>query len=678
MRPHSPAERTSTKTKSGPRSPAQIVDRLWPAAALRSVYGAPDSGRVILALTVLRRLDCLLAPTKQRVLAARSRWSGRLSEKALETRLNDAAGLSFHNRSPLDFVALRREPAETGAQLRRYLSGFSENIRAIIGAFELELEFSEMEERGVLHEVVSRFATLDLHRQRVPEKTMIAVFDELRRRLEDDARTFGRDRDPSTPPDLSRLMVSLLFSNDDGRLRAPGPAPTLLDPACGSGGLLTAAQAFVRERGDGARLRTFGQEISPYSWAIAASRLLLGEEAGVGSDPCGRVRLGDSLTEDRFAGKSFDYLLTNPPLGGNWRHGRDLLVRERDEQGWAGRFGAGLPRTSELLFVQHAVDKFGPDESTAARRGSRLGILLTGSSLTSGRAGSPESDLRRWLIEKDWLEAVVALPEGVLYDTGIGPFLWIVTNRKERRRAGRIQLIDARDFGTEDNSTDRPRARGRRRRHCSEAEIRDLHRFHQRFEETEERSKIVPNEALGHLRVVVERPLRLTYRMTGERKFRFLNACPELVDDLQALDRVLGRERQRDWNDVRRRIEEVLAARDTKWTKPQRQIFRRTFTETDPAAAPVRDDAEDAGYEPDPKLRSYEEAPLAERVETWFDRCVRPHAPDAWMTRSRQAVGYRIRFEDFFGGRTPAHGSSRRAAVPLETRRKTAMREATG
>lgn len=666
MRLHSPTERSSRKTKPASPSPAEIVDRIWQGAAPRSVQGASDTGRVTLALTVLRRLDCLLEPTRPTVLAALSRWGDRLSEDELEARLNDAAGLPFHNRSPLDFVALRREPAATAAQLRRYLSGFSKNIRAILGAFELEPAISEMEERGVLHEVVSRFAALDLHRQRVPEQTMLAAFDELRRRLEDDARTFGRDS--STPPDLARLMVGLLFSNDDRRLRAPGPAPTLLDPACGSGGLLMEAQAFVRERGDGARLRTYGQEISPHAWAVAACRLLLGEEAGVGSDAFGRVRLGDSLTEDRFVGKSFDYLLTNPPLGGNRRYGRDLIVRERDEPGWAGRFGAGLPRTGELLFVRHAVGKFGSEESATARRGSRLGILLTGSSLTSGRAGSPESDLRRRLIENDWLEAVIALPERVLYDTGIGPFLWIVTNRKDRRREGRIQLIDARDRGTEDGRADRPRARGRRRRHCSEAEIRDLLRLHERFEETEARSRIVPNEALGYLRVVVERPLRLTYRMTGERKFRFLNACPELVDDLQALDRALGRERQRDWNDVRRRIEEVLAARDTKWTKPQRRIFRRTFTETDPAAVPVRDDAEDAGYEPDPKLRSYEEAPLAERVETWFDRCVRPHAPDAWMTRSRQAVGYRIRFEDFFGGRTPAHGSSRRAQRRHPTR----------
>ena len=663
------------KTKSASPSPTEIVDRIWPGAAPRSVYGASDTGRVTLALTVLRRLDCLLEPTKPKVLAALARSGDGSSEDELEARLNAAAGLPFHNRSPLDFVALRREPAGTAAQLRRYLSGFSRNIRAILGAFELESEFSELEERGVLHEVVSRFATLDLHRQRVPEKTMLAVFDELRRRLEGEARTFGRD--PSTPPDLARLMVGLLLSNDDRRLRAPGPAPTLLDPACGSGGLLTAAQAFVRECGDGARLRTFGQEISAHSWAIAASRLLLGEEAVAGSDPCGRVRLGDSLTEDRFAGRSFDYLLTNPPLGGNWPHGRDLIVRERDERGWAGRFGAGLPRTSELLFVQHAVDKFWSDESTAARRGSRLGILLTGSSLTRGRAGSPESDLRRRLIEKDWLEAVIALPERVLHHTGIGPFLWIVTNRKDRRREGRIQLIDARDCGTEDGCADRPRVRGRRRRHCSEAEIRDIVRLHERFEETEARSRIVSNEVLGYVRVVVERPLRLTYRMTGERKFRFLNACPELVDDLQALDRTLGRERQRDWNDVRRRIEEVLDARATKWTKPQRRIFRRTFTETDPAAAPVRADAEDAGYEPDPKLRSYEEAPLAESVDTWFDRCVRPQAPEAWVTRSRQTVGYRIRFEDFFGDRTPARGSSRRAAVLRDARREAAMHEAT-
>ena len=671
-------ERTSPRTKSTVPSPAEIVGRIRQGAALlQGVGGLADRGRVTLALTVLRRLDCLLGPTRSRVVAALSRWGDRSPDEELELRLNEAAGLPFHNRSPLDFVALRREPAETEARLRRYLSGFSANIRALVGAFELEPAISTMEERGVLHEVVSRYATLDLSRQRVPEQTIVSVFDELRHELHDEARTF--DRDFSTPPDIARLMVSLLFANDDRRLRASGPVPTLLDPACGSGGLLAEAQTFVRERGDSARLRTYGQEVHSRAWALAASRILLGADAGADSDVSGQIRLGDSLTEDRFSGRSFDYLVTHPPFRGNWRYGRDLIVRERDELGWNGRFGAGLPRSTggELLFVQHSVDKFVSKGSPGTERGSRLAILLTGHSLESGRAGSGESDIRRWLIENDWLEAVIALPAGVLPDTGIGTFLWIVTNRKERGRAGRVQLIDARGCGTESDGAHRLRGRGRRRRYCTEAQVREILRLHRGFEETEERLKIVPNEALGYRHVLVQRPLRLAYRMTGERKFRFLNACPELVEDLQVIDRALGRERRRDWNDVRRQFEEVLSTRATKWTKPQREIFRRTFTETDPAAAPVRSDGEDAGYEPDPKLRAYEEAPLAEPVDAWFDRFVRPETPDAWMARSRSVVGYRIRFEDFFGERTSVDGSSRRGVVLGEAWRDTAMREAT-
>ena len=636
-----------------------------------------DRGPVTLAMTVLRRLDCLLQPTKERVLEVASRWGGRLPDEELEVQLNEAAGLPFHNRSPLDFVALRQEPAETAARLRKYLSGFSENIRAIIRAFELDRAIPEMEESGVLHEVVSHYAAIALDPQHVSDGEMVAVFDGLYRRLDDEARTL--DRDFSTPPDIARMMVGLLFTDDDRRLSESGPAPTLLDPACGSGGLLSEAQTFVKERGDGARLQTYGQEINTPLWAVAASRVLLDQNAEVGPEPSDRVRLGDSIMEDLFAGMSFDYLLTHPPFGLNWRYGRDLIVREREESGWNGRFGAGLPRTSngELLFVQHAIDKFVSNDPTEGRRGSRFAILLTRSSLASSGAGG-ESDIRRWLIENDWLEAVIALPAGVLHETGIGTFLWIVTNRKERRRAGRVQLIDARDCWTASDDADRPRGRARRHRYCSEEQVAEIIRLHHCFEEVEARTRVVPNEAFGHVRVVVERPLRLTYRMTGDRKFRFLNACPELLDDLQALDEALGRERRPDWNEVRRQIEAMLVARDTRWTKLQREIFRRTFTETDPAAAPVQVDGGDSGYEPDPKLRSYEEAPLSEPVAAWFEKRVRSRDPAAWRVRSKDTIHYRVRFEDFFNERTSPRGlTGRRAADPGGRRRDAALREAT-
>ena len=628
-------------------------------------------------MTVLRRLDCLLQPTKGKVLAALSRWDGRLPDEELEVRLNETAGLPFHNRSSLDFVALRQEPAETAARLRAYLSGFSENVRAIISAFELDRAISALKESGVLHEVVSHYATIDLRLRRVSEREMVVVFDDLRRRLDDEVQTL--DREFSTPPDIARLMVSLLFPEDDRRLSESGPALTLLDPACGSGGLLSEAQTFAKERGNGVRLQTYGQEINARLWAVAASRVLLGQNAEGGPAPSDRVRLGHSITEDRFAGMSFDYLMTHPPFRLNWRYGRDLIVREWAESGWNGRFGAGLPRTSngELLFVQHAIDKFVSNDPTEGRRGSRFAILLTRSSLWSSGPGG-DSDIRRWLIENDWLEAVIALPSGVLHETGIGTFLCIVTNRKESRRAGRVQLIDARDCWTESDAADRPRGRARRHRYCSEEQVAEIVRLHHRFEEEAARTRIVPNDAFGQVRVVVERPLRLTYGMTGDRKFRFLNACPELLDDLQALDEALGRERRPDWNEVRRRIDTVLTDRGVRWTKLQREIFRRTFTETDPAAAPVRADGADSGYEPDPKLRSYEEAPLSEPVATWFEKRVRPRDPAAWRVRSKDTIHYRVRFEDFFDERTSPRGlTGRRAADPGERRRGTALREVT-
>ena len=305
-----------------------------------------------------------------------------------------------------------------------------------------------------------------------------------------------------------------------------------------------------------------------------------------------------------------------------------------------------------LLFLQQMWAKREEVRPEERKHGSRLAIVLSGSPLFAGGAGSGESEIRRWLIEKDWLEAIVALPEQMFYNTGIGTYVWIVTNRKERRRRGKVQLVDARETWTPGGSPESKRSLGDKRRHLSDEQIDGIVRLYGRFEDGE-RSKIFDNEDFGYTRVTVERPLRLRYRMTVDDKARFLDACPELLDDLQAIDKALGREPMGDWNDVWNDVEDILRGNDSRWKAPQKKLFRDVFTVKDPEAAPVLDDGRADAYEPDPALRDFENVPLKQDIEDYFEREVRPHVPDAWMDRDKDRIGYEISFNRHFYTYTP-------------------------
>ena len=297
------------------------------------------------------------------------------------------------------------------------------------------------------------------------------------------------------------------------------------------------------------------------------------------------VRYGDSFTEDEFAGETFDYFLTNPPFGVDWKKQQKKIKQEHDKRGFDGRFGAGLPRVNDgsLLFLQHMVDKFEPVRPAEHKHGSRLAIVFSGSPLFTGGAGSGESNIRKWIIENDWLEAIIALPEQMFYNTGIGTYVWIVTNRKEKRRKGKIQLLDARDVWTTGGGEDNKRSLGDKRRHITGSQIAEIVRVYGRFRNGE-RSKRFKNSDFGYTRVTVERPLRLRYQMTLEDKARFLDACPHLLDDMQAIDMALGREPQRDWNAVWRRIQDMLHSRNSRWRAAEQKLFRSVFTQKDAEA----------------------------------------------------------------------------------------------
>ena len=629
-----------------------FANLIWQIAdLLRGPYRPPQYERVMLPMTVLRRFDCVLASTKAKVLAEHARRKGgKVEGTALDLRLNRAAGQRFHNRSPLDFQKLKGDPDNIERHLVSYVNGFSGNVRDIFEFFEFENEIERMREANILYLVVSKFSDVDLHPESVPNEQMGLIFENLIRRFNELANETAGDH--FTPREVIRLMVSILFVEDDKLLATPGTVRKLLDPACGTGGMLAEAQNYLREHHGAARLYVYGQDYNRRAFATAASDMLMKQvDHNGGGD---NVRFGDSLTEDAFAGETFDYFLTNPPFGVDWKRQQKELRQEHDKRGFDGRFGAGLPRVNDgsLLFLQHMWDKREPVKPAEHKHGSRLAIVFSGSPLFTGGAGSGESNIRKWIIEHDWLEAIIALPEQMFYNTGIGTYIWIVTNRKEKRRKGKIQLLDARSVWTAGGSEDNKRSLGDKRRHLTGSQIDAIVKLYGQRKEGDA-SKIFDNEDFGYTRVTVERPLRLRYQMTLEDKARFLDACPHLLDDVQAIDRGLGRKPKRDWNAVWSRIQDMLHARKSRWRAPEQKLFRIVFTQKDSEAEPVASGGHDGGYEPDADLRDFENVPLTDDIDAYFDREVRPHVPDAWMDRSKDRVGYEINFNRHFYKYTP-------------------------
>ncbi|MBI1293046.1 N-6 DNA methylase [bacterium] len=662
----------------------QLANFIWQIAdLLRGPYRPPQYERVMLPMTVLRRFDCVLAPTKAKVIAEYDRRRGKLDGEALDRVLDKAAGNDrFHNHSPLDFEKLKGDPDNIEKHLVSYIKGFSSNVRRIFEYFEFENEIEKMREANILYLVVSKFCDVDLHPKKVPNEQMGLIFENLIRKFNELANETAGDH--FTPREVIELMVNILFMRDDDLLATPGTVRKLLDPACGTGGMLAHAQKYMRSHHAEAKLYAYGQEYNKRSFATAASDMLIKEVDHNGSGE--NIRYGDSFTEDRFHGETFDYFLANPPFGVDWKKQQKEVEREHDKLGWAGRFGAGLPRVNDgaLLFLQHMISKFEDVDLKAQKHGSRLAIVFSGSPLFTGGAGSGESNIRKWIIENDWLEAVIALPEQMFYNAGIGTYLWIVTNRKEKARKGKIQLFDARQI-----YVPLRRSLGDKRREIGNGEdgkpnqIDEIVRAYGSREEwrlveytdaNEKRtdlrilpprgpvpptppgqrvnvttiSRIFDNADFGYTRVTVERPLRLRYQMTLDDKARFLDAAPHLLDEVQAIDKELGREPLLDWNSVERRIEAILKKSGARWKKPEWKLFRDVFTTTDPKAHPVLKDGRKGVFEPDSKLRDFENVSLKEDVDEYFRREVLPHVPDAWMEREKDKVGYEINFNRHF------------------------------
>jgi Type I restriction-modification system methyltransferase subunit len=536
---------------------SQLANFIWAICnLLRGPYKRNEYRKVILPLTVLRRFECLLTPTRQAALDEFQSLKTK-PERVQQARLQQITGHRFYNLSRMQLTlpgekihSLLDDPNNLAPNLNSYINGFSANVRAIMEKFKFSEQIAHMAEKNILFEVIKAFAGIDLSPQRVDQMQMGYVFEELIRIGAEQSNEEAGEH--FTPREVIKLMVNLLLAPEQD-LAKSHVVKTIYDPACGTGGMLSVAEEYIRHLNSEAKPKVFGQDWNDEAWAVCKSDMLIkGEDAN-------NIILGDRFTRDGFDRDAdgnkwtFDYMLANPPFGVEWKQQQKTIQQEADTLGYAGRFGAGTPRINDgaLLFLQHMIAKMRPVD----KYGSRIAIVFNGSPLFTGDAGSGESEIRRWIIEHDWLEAIVALPEQLFYNTGIATYIWVITNRKAKARKGKVQLIDARNFWVQ-----MEKSLGNKRRRIGDPNdpnhprdpdyIADITRVYENFTDGESRwvvfdkdskvlgvngleptvddsngqkkkylvvSKLFDNEDFGYHKITVERPLRLNFQATTER-----------------------------------------------------------------------------------------------------------------------------------------------------------------
>ena len=683
----------------------QLAGFIWSICnLLRGPYKRNEYRKVILPLTVLRRFDCLLAPTKAKALATFNEFKGK-PESIIRKVMADATGYSFYNLSKLELRpsadkvnSVLDDPSHLAPNLNSYINGFSPNVRAIMERFAFDQQLAKMADKNLLFKVVQAFTTLDLSPARIDDMQMGYVFEELIRIGAEQANEEAGEH--FTPREVIKLMVNLLLSPEQD-LRRSHVVKTIYDPACGTGGMLSVAEKYIRDLNTQANPLLYGQDWNDEAWAVCRSDMLIkGEDAD-------NIALGDTFTKDAHARdeqgqkRCFDYMLANPPFGVEWKQQQRYIDHERDTLGYNGRFGAGTPRINDgaLLFLQHMIDKM----RAAPEGGSRIGIVFNGSPLFTGDAGGGESEIRRWIIENDWLEAVVALPEQLFYNTGISTYLWVLTNRKQAHRKGKVQLVDARNHWVP-----MEKSLGNKRRRIGDPSddkpkdpdhLGDVTGLHGQFIDGSTRwvlfdrdgkvlsvnvvapaeaapagqtwkqlvvSKVFDNEDFGYHKITVERPLRLNFHATPERIARledetaFKNLASSTKKDERArqIDIAAGEKRQQQIRELLATFAErqpgvfmdrkvflqalkpVDRELDARLTAPELKAVLNALGERDEASEICVDRNSDA--EPDVELRDTENVPLKESVQAYFEREVLPHVPDAWIDHSKTKVGYEI------------------------------------
>ncbi|ALZ22623.1 MULTISPECIES: type I restriction-modification system subunit M [Pseudomonas] len=620
---------------------SQTAAFLWSIAdLLRGDFKQSQYGRIILPFTLLRRMECVLEPTKEAVIRESYAQEGR-PDLVRERLLLRAAGQQFFNASKLTLGTL--SDTQTASDLMSYVQSFSKDAREIFEHFHFEDFVQQLAAANLLYQVVQRFAATDLSPERISNFGMGIIFEELIRKFAESSNETAGEH--FTPRDIVHLTTSLVITGQDDKLK-PNSIVTIYDPTAGTGGFLSEGDEYIQSISQQVTVSLHGQELNPESYAICKADMLI-----KGQDVTS-IKLGNTLSDDQLADSRFDFMLSNPPFGVEWKKVQKQITDEHSEKGFNGRFGPGLPRVSDgsLLFLLHLVSKMrDPREG-----GSRIGIILNGSPLFTGGAGSGESEIRRYLLQNDLVEAIVALPTDMFYNTGIATYVWVLSNHKAAVRQGKVQLID----GSQHFAKMR-KSLGSKRQYLTEEQIDELVRLYGRFEQTAQ-SKIFPVEAFGYRRITVERPLRLNFQVSSQRIEKVLEekaiekmdapARQRLIEALQAMDESqLHRNREQ----FSKLLKKSLAAHDVSPSTPELKAILNALSERDPEAdiCLVKGQPEaDAG------LRDNENVPLGESVYDYFEREVKPHVPDAWIDESKRdeqdgevgVVGFEIPFNRHF------------------------------
>lgn len=620
---------------------SQTAAFLWSIAdLLRGDFKQSQYGRIILPFTLLRRMECVLEPTRDAVIAEARAQQGR-PDNVREKLLLRAAGQQFFNASPLTLGTL--SDTQTAEDLMGYVQSFSKDAREIFEHFEFENFVQQLSAGNLLYQVVQRFAATDLHPARIDNFGMGIIFEELIRKFAESSNETAGEH--FTPRDIVHLTTSLVLTGQDAKL-APNRIVTIYDPTAGTGGFLSESDEYIQSISQNVSVSLHGQELNPESYAICKADMLI-----KGQDVT-NIKLGNTLSNDQLAAERFDFMLSNPPFGVEWKKVQKQITDEHKQKGFAGRFGPGLPRVSDgsLLFLLHLVSKMRDPRDG----GSRIGIILNGSPLFTGGAGSGESEIRRYLLQNDLVEAIVALPTDMFYNTGIATYVWVLSNNKPAERRGKVQLID----GSQHFAKMR-KSLGSKRHYVTEEQIDELVRLYGAFEQTPQ-SKIFPIDAFGYRRITVERPLRLNFQASAERIEKVLeertiqrldeSTRKPLIAALQTMD---ASQLHRNREQFTKLLKKALTTHSVNLSTPQLRAVLNALSERDPEAdiCKTRDKPE-----PDAGLRDNENVPLGESVVEYFQREVIPHVPDAWIDESKRdaldgevgIVGFEIPFNRHF------------------------------
>lgn len=617
------------------------VSFIWNIAeSLRGPFKPAEYGSVVLPFTVLRRLDAVLANTKAKVLETAAGQPATLPEKIRDVQLREASGQEFYNTSTFTMAKLTADPADLRENLTAYVAGFSSNVRDIFERFEFDKTLNKLAEKNKLFAVTEKFAQANFHPSVVSNIQMGLVFEELIRWANERSNETAGDH--YTPREVIALMVQLLFALDDDALSKAGVVRSIYDPTAGTGGMLSVADEYLHSVNPGIQLSLYGQDINDASYAICkADMVIKGQDVD-------NIALGDTLTEDAFEDKRFDYGLSNPPFGVDWKDQRAFVDDEHEKQGFHGRFGPGTPAVSDgaMLFLLHLVSKMRKPEDG----GSRMAIVLNGSPLFSGGAGGGESNIRKWLLDNDLVEAIIGLPKDMFYNTGISTYVWVLSNRKPAERKRLVQLIDGRE-----QFVKLRKGLGSKRNELSPQNIETIVRLYSGFEDGEH-SKIFRNEDFLYRTITVERPLKLSWQVTPERIDVVFETKP-----VQKLN-------EQDAAALRAALSSLVAPVETaKWTsRPAFQQALKAAAKLEGLSLPAallkiitlalgeQDETAETCFdpkgnpEPDVSLRDTENVPWDEDIDAYVAREVLPYAPDAWVDYAKTKEGAEIPFTRHF------------------------------